>query len=420
MATISFGTNVGTNADDVLGGRVLYDPMTDHYTLENVVLGRGGNDSIQSMILPVSVDGQLLSFNSTLDGGAGNDVINGNSASDFMFGGSGDDAISGDGLDQMFGGLGVDSLFLNSEASSLDLILSYAVQAAAQVTLSNGSVIGGFEKFVLVSAAGNDTADLSGDAKALDSNFQTGAGNDTLIVDSATRGSIEFTGGAGVDTLTANLTHAAGAVTFEPVGVGGQLSSTGLNVFCSEVEQFILTTGAANDSLSGGDFSDQFAGGTGRDSLSGNGGADTLNGQGGSDEIFGGAGRDSLVGGAGNDTMTGGADSDTLVGGAGADVFVYASVADSGFGATADRIRDFVEGVDRISLTQIVADPAANPDPGFAFVSAFSGLGAQVRAVQDALHNTTVIEGRLAGDAVTDFTIILTGLHSLTAGDFLL
>jgi hypothetical protein len=86
----------------------------------------------------------------------------------------------------------------------------------------------------------------------------------------------------------------------------------------------------------------------------------------------------------------------------------------------ADRIRGFVTGVDKIALDQIVADPGTDPDPGFTFVDSFAGTGAQVRAFQDVAHNTTVIEARLAGDAVTDFSIILTGLHTLTATDFVL
>lgn len=419
MATIGFGTNAGTNRDDVLGGRVTYDEVHNHYTLDNVVLGRGGNDSIQSMILPISINDQMISFASTLDGGAGDDTINGNSAIDYMTGGTGNDALSGDGKDVMFGGQGIDTLGLSGALFHHDLIVSYAAQAEGGVTLANGAQIGGFEKFVVVSGRGDDSLDLSGDANALDSNFQAGAGNDILIVDSATRGAIAFTGSGGIDLLIAHLSG-AGQVTFEPVGVGGQLSRAGLNVFCSEVERFDLDTGAGDDSLNGGAYADRFFAAGGGDSLDGGGGSDGLYGEAGRDTLSGGDGRDSLSGGVEDDSLAGGAGADTLVGGRGADIFVFASLSDMGFGTSADRITDFGVGGDKIALDQIVAVPGSEVDPGFAFVTSFSGLGAQVQAVADEAHDRTVISGRIAGDAITDFTIILTGLHSLSAEDFIL
>ena len=420
MATISFGTYRGSGIDEALGARVLYDPDTAHYTLDNVVLGFGGNDILQSLTMPISVDGQILSFNSTLDGGTGDDTITGNSAGDYMIGGTGNDYLSGDGMDSMFGGGGFDVLALDSTLSRADLVVSYAAQAVGPVVLSNGSVISGFEKFFVTSGGGNDSVDLSGDAHTLDSSFQSGGGRDALILNSATRGSVVFVGEGGADTVIANLSALVGAVTFESVGVGGQLNSTGLVLFCGEVERFHLTTGAGNDRLSGGGFADRFVSGGGDDSLRGGGGKDALLGQGGNDTLSGEDGRDRLDGGIGSDTLGGGAEIDTLVGGLGGDIFVFANVSDTGLGAAADRIQDFVAGVDKIALDRIVADPGVANDPGFAFVTAFAGNGAQVRAVLDEVLNTTVIEGRIAGDDIPDFTIILKGLHSLSAGDFIL
>jgi Ca2+-binding RTX toxin-like protein len=125
-----------------------------------------------------------------------------------------------------------------------------------------------------------------------------------------------------------------------------------------------LTGGAGNDNISalGGDDivsgqggNDVISGGGGRDTLNGDAGADTLNGDadrdtlnGGADHdlLFGGADADRLDGGTGNDQLSGGAGLDDLTGGAGADVFVF----DRPTGTSADRVRDFVSGIDEVAV----------------------------------------------------------------------
>jgi Big-like domain-containing protein/hemolysin type calcium-binding protein len=125
-----------------------------------------------------------------------------------------------------------------------------------------------------------------------------------------------------------------------------------------------ITGGAGNDNIAalGGDDivsgqggNDVISGGAGRDTLNGDAGADTLNGDadrdtliGGADDdlLFGGADVDRLDGGTGNDQLVGGAGLDDLTGGAGVDLFVL----DGPVGAAADRIRDFVSGVDDVGV----------------------------------------------------------------------
>jgi Ca2+-binding RTX toxin-like protein len=125
-----------------------------------------------------------------------------------------------------------------------------------------------------------------------------------------------------------------------------------------------ITGGAGNDNIAalGGDDivsgqggNDAISGGAGRDTLNGDAGADTLNGDGdrdtligGADDdiLFGGADVDRLDGGTGNDQLVGGAGLDDLTGGAGADLFVL----EGPVGAAADRIRDFVSGVDDVGV----------------------------------------------------------------------
>ncbi|NPD14039.1 hypothetical protein HOY34_02355 [Xinfangfangia sp. D13-10-4-6] len=79
--------------------------------------------------------------------------------------------------------------------------------------------------------------------------------------------------------------------------------------------------------------------------LIGSAASQVLSGSGAHDLIVGHAGNNTLYGGAGNDILVGGTGSDTMFGGAGADLFVIAG------GGTADTIRDFQPGIDRIDLT---------------------------------------------------------------------
>src|SRR5262249_32260052 len=79
--------------------------------------------------------------------------------------------------------------------------------------------------------------------------------------------------------------------------------------------------------------------------------ADTLRGGAGNDQLTGGAGNDSLYGNAGVDRLTGGLGADSLYGGAGNDRFIYTDPADSTLAAF-DWINDWNAG-DSIDLSAI-------------------------------------------------------------------
>ncbi|EJT05180.1 calcium-binding protein [Rhizobium sp. CCGE 510] len=68
----------------------------------------------------------------------------------------------------------------------------------------------------------------------------------------------------------------------------------------------VITTGAGNDQLHGGDGNDTLSGGDGNDLLAGRDGNDILNGGGGDDQVVGSVGNDIIRGGAGNDTISDG------------------------------------------------------------------------------------------------------------------
>ena len=136
---------------------------------------------------------------------------------------------------------------------------------------------------------------------------------------------------------------------------------------------------------------------------------------------------DILKGGSGIDILTGGLGKDTMTGGAGADDFDFNKVAEIGRGASRDIIRDFVHLIDDIDLSTIDATGAA-PGHKFSFLAtkdaAFTGAAGELRWFQQnlagAVNDRTIIEGDINGNRVADFQIQLTGLKTLTAGDFIL
>ena len=120
-------------------------------------------------------------------------------------------------------------------------------------------------------------------------NFQLGAGNDTLVVDSNVNANITADGGSGNDVL-----------------IGGNGNDR-------------LSGGSGNDVLAGRGGDDSISGGCGNDYLFGGNGNDRISGGNGNDVLFGGNGNDVLSGGRGNDSLYGGRGNDYLDGGPGHD-----------------------------------------------------------------------------------------------------
>ncbi|WP_287436183.1 M10 family metallopeptidase C-terminal domain-containing protein [Maritimibacter sp.] len=163
--------------------------------------------------------------------------------------------------------------------------------------------------------------------------------------------------------------------------------------------------------LTGSDHADTLRGDSGANTLNGRGGADILFGFEGNDRLIGGDGDDTLLNGAeGRDVLIGGGGRDFMIGGADADRFVFRE-GDTGTGAAADRIDDFEAGVDRIILRSIDADTTTGGDQAFAF-------GGTLTLSQSG--GDTIIALDTDGDTVADAEIHLTGLLTLTAGDFVL
>ncbi len=183
----------------------------------------------------------------------------------------------------------------------------------------------------------------------------------------------------------------------------------------------ILDGGDGNDTLMGYAGDDFLYGGGGNDRLFGGLGNDTIYGGEGNDSLFGDEGDDILFGGAGDDRIQGGAGNDIMAGGEGADLFIFTHADVSGPTYSRDVITDFLssEG-DRISLNGIDANIHTAADDKFAFIGTadFSGKAGQLRYVLE--QGSAHVMGDWDGDGVADFSIILNGVTSLKASDFIL
>ena len=246
----------------------------------------------------------------------------------------------------------------------------------------NDSLEGGVGANRLQGGMGNDSL-RAGEGEDL---LNGGSGDDVIF---AGYGNDTMMGGLGIDTLRFDLIT-------DPAGVVANLATLAISY-----KDVGLLSVSGFENLSGGAQNDQ---------LTGDGFANVLTGLGGADV---------LVGGAGNDTLNGGARADTMDGGAGADLFVFAAFTDSNTALGIDRINGFSNIEDRIDLSAI--DPVAGgSDDALVWrgQSAFTGTQAEIRWYQDA--GTTVIEIRRAGVVVNDMQIVLGGLVTLSADDFIL
>ncbi|QIG91431.1 calcium-binding protein [Bradyrhizobium sp. 6(2017)] len=312
MSTISYVALTGTSASETLTANVSYDPVADTYDVVSVIYGAGGNDVLTALSMPITVNGQVLDFGSSLDGNDGNDVLYGGNRNDTLSGEAGSDTLyGGDGNDQLAGGGGNDAFY-----------------------------------------GGNGDDNMSFDGAGFDT-FDGGAGNDTLTVVNADLSNSTFTS---VEHLYLNnldpylSATAAQLNSFSSVGsytgfhltltspgsIGSNFNAldTSLNPYASgsitgssgaDTIDMAQANGGltwylyAGDNLGGnllvgGSGNDYLWGGSGGDTLVGNGGDDWLTGGSGSDGLYGGAGNDSLRGQLGNDTLDGGEGNDNIAG----------------------------------------------------------------------------------------------------------
>jgi Ca2+-binding RTX toxin-like protein len=268
-------------------------------------------------------------------------------------------------------------------------------------------------------------------------------GNDLIILNALNAGSF-VEGGSGTDTLRliGGGQYTLGSLTgFEVIELQNN------SVLKLTAAQF--ASGLSSNASVGGDGAIQVDLSLGNQSMvargmtaSGSGFTFAVNGSSGNDvvkvalnspsAIEGFAGNDQLVGsdqadyidgGANLDKIRGDGGGDFLFGGTGADVFKYRKVSDSGIGANADTIADFLSGTDRLNFARIDTNPGLAGDQGFAYIgtAAFNASGAaQIRYVD--LGADLRVEADVNGDGIADMHVLLqsAGAQTLTVADFVL
>lgn len=410
---------IGTNAGTAIIGSV-DDNLIYALNGNDTVTGNGGNDVLF---------GQAGS--DQLSGGDGRDFLVGGSNNDTILGGAGDDMILfawGHGNDVVDGGTGTDRVEITGTTANetlnatwngavltaltgftsitgveeirADLLgsadtLAYAAGSAeVSVDLAAGAA-SGFTSIVNISnvTGGNGNDVLSGDDGA--NTLNGGNGNDLIFAQADNAGDL-YVGGGGIDTLdlsaySTDLTLDMSVATATVVGSG----STADRIQSVEIVVF----GAGNDRAFGSTGANRLDGGDGNDTLSGMNGNDTLNG---------GAGDDVLIGDAGADLMTGGA---------GEDRFVFASVANTTLAAS-----DVIDGFDLAGMPGgDVIDISSVAGLDFVFIgSAVFATGGtnQVRVFDNDID--TFVQLDTDTDSGAEAQIRITGIHNLSALDFLL
>lgn len=317
----------------------------------------------------------------TIVGNAGINGIVGSTHRDFIDGGDGNDVIFGNGgLDQIGGGTGDDLIILNGANSGT-------------------RVYGG---------DGTDTLRIISGSVQLDRNyFNTGFEK------------IELTGGATLDLTTYqyNTTFADGTTI---AGNGTLEIDMGFNDTFNGTHMAVATGSSISTLINGYDFSG------GSDIVKGmNGATNTIYGNAGVDKLIGGNLGDIINGGSETDKIRGDGGADVLTGGSGADVFKFRNASDSGLGANADIITDFVSGTDKLNFLRIDADANTAGDQAFNFVGtgAFTGGGlGSIRYVDTG--SDIRVEVDVDGNGVADMHVMLQGAGlgagTLTAADFVL
>jgi Ca2+-binding RTX toxin-like protein len=364
----------------------------------------------------------------------GNDIIIDDKGDDWLFGGNGDDTLTGgSGVNDYWGDAGADTIKVIARGTSFsdDLVHGFA-QGTDKIDVSAWGITDfGQIKDLLYSDSYGDASFNAfydnhdhvmrveginpGALTAADFVFastgpadQTGTPNDDVLFGSAASNTLRggggndiLLGGSGDDTLVGGFgldDYDGGAGTDRvsyaystDEGVRVDLS-TGTTTFSDGAHEHLLSI----ENLDGSQVND------------------TLIGDGGRNALRGMDGNDRLIGGGGKDTLTGGLGADTMSGNGGADVFVYGAINESPASGR-DTITDFATG-DHIKLTGLEASSAQNLH--FIGGAAFSHTAGELQVVAEG--SNTAVNADIDGDGAAEFSILLSGSHTLTASDFLL
>jgi trimeric autotransporter adhesin len=372
---------VGNSSDNVFTGNAGVNNFwgkagDDTYIVNKATyVGENLNEGIDTVMSSVTyglndnVENLTLTGTANIDG-VGNsldNVFTGNKGINNFFGKAGNDTYYvnkpthvGENVNE-----GTDTVFSSANYALNDNVENLTLTGKAYAAVGNdldNVLTGNLYDNVLNGKGGADT--LIG-----------GLGNDIYIVDDSNTVVVEASKIATeIDTVNSSITYTLGV----------------------NLENIILTASAAVDGI--GNIRDN--------TLTGNVAANKLSGNG------------------GNDTLMGGQGQDTLTGGVGADSFKFTSVNQTGVTvATCDTITDFkTTDADKIDLSAIDANTVIAGDDAFVSVSVgntFSGLFANTGELYfDQLSR--ILYGNNDSDTAADFSILLTGVATLSATDFVL
>jgi serralysin len=321
------------------------------------------------------------------DSNSGDDVLNGSSLADSINAGAGNDTLDGGfSADTMNGGIGNDTYIIDNAsdiiaetstlATEIDTVnssISYTLPANVEnLTLTGTAKVNSTGNAQNNTLLGNSAANTLNGNRGMDI-MDGGDGNDIYVVDNINDIVVEQYGDAiaGIDTVRASVSY----------------------TLSDYIENLTLTGTTAI-----------------------NGTGNTLN-----NVLTGNVKSNFLKGDAGNDILIGGLGKDNLTGGLGADKFKFAAVTETGITATTrDTITDFKTAqADKIDLSAIDANTALVGNQVFSFIGTATFSANAVGQLRfDAVSH--LVYGSNDADIAPEFSILLTGVTSLTATDFIL
>ena len=289
--------------------------------------------------------------NDRLTGGSGIDTIEGHDGNDHMYGyGENDDIFPGVGVDAVFAGEGVDEVFYTyyngDQPVTIDVGQNVGTAGAASgdaytnVDIYHGTQYadtfhGSNSDDVLYGEDGADTF-FGGDGG--DVLYGNGGGDvfhgqggwdylygeegdDRFEEGTASNGSDELVGGAGVDTADyGDRTSAAShGYSVGSIAINGVKVTVGEGNYNDGAQGEMDAVAGDVEDVIGTPFNDHITGGSNSNVLTGLAGQDVLDGLGGTDLLEGGTEGDTLEGGSGNDNLQAGTGNDDLYGEAGND-----------------------------------------------------------------------------------------------------
>ena len=340
-------TVFGENGDDriIFGAAGAAEPFFDN------VDGGAGTDTLDASLVERSGDtfdfeagtisaypgGQTVAnIEIFLDGSGGNTIISDGNSNTYYGNGGDDYMIAEIGGETMDGGAGGTDTIDLSRWNGI-----YSVNMATGASNWGGELFTNFENLVsgngsdtITGTAGNNVISTNGDNDFINGGggsdtINAGAGDDTVTDAHSGPGDV-FDGGAGVDTLIADITWNPG-VTYDLTAGWMRFSGPGGTTYDTILNFENLTTGGAAD-VTGTSAANVVTitdtGSSHNNTIATLAGNDTVSSGIGNDSINAGSGNDSVLAGDGDDVITdtegmGASDDDVYDGGAGTDTLVH-------------------------------------------------------------------------------------------------